>query len=162
MKFNSKNYKIKKLKNILKKKKIIFFFQSTNEKCNKWILTEQKLLQHNIDYYKLNSSLANLVLNNSIFFNLSKLITGSIIVLYFDFFLNKKKFNKIFFDIKINNFYVLCLIFKNKFYHIKSISNLIFFKFINSIKLLTAFLKQLMVVLFLPKFFMINKKLFSK
>jgi hypothetical protein len=163
MELKLKNYKRIKIKKILKKIKMIFLFHSINENSKKWTLIEQNLFKNKFNYYKMNKSLSNLILKDSIFFNLVKLINGPILALHLNFFFEKKNLVKKIFDTNNNsNLYMLCLIFKNKFYHIKSLFNMIKFKFKYNIKFLIFFFKQWIYNLFVSNFLLLNKNIISK
>lgn len=165
MQIKFKNYKLKKTKSILKKKDLIFLYHSINEKNQICLKTKQNLFKTilNLNYYKIDTSLLNLVLKNSIFFNLSNLIKGPIVIFYFNELFIKKNFliNKLF-DITNNNMNILCLIFKNKIYHIKSLLSFLTFNFLTSVKYFIFFLKYFTNILFVTNFLILKLKKNSK
>ena len=77
-----KNYKLYKVKRFLKNSPLIFFFHTLNLKTINWIKIEQNLLKLNLKYYKIKNTLTKYVIKNSIFFNFSTIINGSICIIY--------------------------------------------------------------------------------
>mgnify|MGYP000668989411 CR=1 FL=1 len=59
MKLILKNYKLAKIKSLIKTQKIIFLYHFTNETNKIWIKLEQYLFKKKLNYYKINSSLVN-------------------------------------------------------------------------------------------------------
>ena len=67
MEITSKNYKIIKTKNYIKKNNLFFFFSGIHRNSNDWILVEQSLKNINFNYYKIFNRTAEKLLNNSIY-----------------------------------------------------------------------------------------------
>lgn len=67
MEITSKNYKIMKTKNYIKKNNLFFFFSGIHRNSNDWILVEQNLKNINFNYYKIFNRTAKKLLNNSIY-----------------------------------------------------------------------------------------------
>jgi hypothetical protein len=76
MELISKNYKIGKTKNYIKKNNIFFFFSGINRNSNDWILVEQSLKSVNFNYYKIFNRTAKKTLNNSIYKTIKPTING--------------------------------------------------------------------------------------
>jgi len=160
MKLILKNYKLAKIKSLIKTQKIIFLYHFTNETNKIWIKLEQYLFKKKLNYYKINSSLVNSLFKNSIYFNVNSLIYGPLVLIYLNclFFINF--LNK---DYKLNNkLHLFCIILNNKFYPIKLILNIKTFKFINYINNLFIFLNSYTNILFLSSLLLVNKKIISK
>ena len=161
MELTPKKHKKTKIKSILKKTKILFLFHSIYENNKRWIKSEQNLFKNNLNFHWLDTSILSLILKNSVFFNLTNLISGSIILLYFKNFSSKKFLIKDFFKISAK-LRMTCVIIKKRAYHLKSILNLTTLKFINNINSLASFLKHFLYILFLSSFLLLNKKITSK
>ena len=67
MEITSKNYKIIKTKNYIKKNNLFLFFSGIHRNSNDWILVEQSLKNINFNYYKIFNRTAKKLLNNSIY-----------------------------------------------------------------------------------------------
>ena len=76
MEFTSKNYKIIKTKDYIKKNNLFFFFGGVNRNSNDWILVEQGLKSINFDYYKIFNRTAKKTLNNTIYKTIKPAING--------------------------------------------------------------------------------------
>jgi len=161
MELKSKNYKSTKIKSILKKKKLIFLFHSIDVNSKRWVKIEQNLFKNNLSYYRIDLFLLNLILNNSIFLNLTNLIKGPIILIYFKKLFQKNFLLKDFFNIR-NKLYMLSIILNKKLYSIQSILNLTTLKFINHMSYIKYFFKYFIRILFISSFLILNKKIISK
>jgi hypothetical protein len=148
MELKLKNYKLTKIRSLVKTRKILFFFHFTNVNNKIWINLEQDLFKKRIKSYKIDSSLVNFLLNRSIYLNLTSLIGGPLILLYFKSLSHFNYFlNKIFqFTNKLRLF---GFIFQKNFYPVKLISSIKTFKFIHTISKLFFFFKQYISVIFL-------------
>ena len=82
MQFNLKRYKFKKIQYFFKNQNIFFLYNSTNLNFKNWIKIEQNLSKQNLKYFKIYNTLIKTFLKNSIFFNLTPLINGSVIIIY--------------------------------------------------------------------------------
>jgi hypothetical protein len=76
MKLTSKEYRIIKIKNYLKKNNLFFFFNGINQNSNNWIKTEQELKNLNLKYYKIFNKTTINTFKNSIFINSRRTING--------------------------------------------------------------------------------------
>ena len=76
MELISKNYKIAKTKNYIKKNNLFFFFSGINRSSNDWILVEQSLKSVNFNYCKIFNRTAKKTLNNSIYKTIKPTING--------------------------------------------------------------------------------------
>jgi hypothetical protein len=76
MKFTSKNYKIIKTKDYMKKNNLFFFFGGVNRNSNDWILVEQSLKNMNFNYYKIFNKTTKKTLTDSIFNTIKPAING--------------------------------------------------------------------------------------
>ena len=112
MKLKLKNYKYYKIKNYFKNQKMFFIYNSSDLNFKNWLKLQQNFQTKNLKCYKLNNNLTINFLNNSIFKNLSSLISGSIIIIslkkntYNDFFISQlQTLNTIttFLSLKLNN-----------------------------------------------------------
>jgi hypothetical protein len=74
MKFNTKTYKLSKIKNILKKHQFLLFFNIIIQKDQ--IKNNQKFKKLNFKNYKLHNKLTKKILNFSIYFNYKSLINS--------------------------------------------------------------------------------------
>lgn len=156
-----KNYKLAKIKSLVKTQKIIFLFHFTNDNNKKWIKLEQDMFNKKLKYYKIDSSLVNFLFKNSIYLNLNSLIYGPIVFIYLSkFFLFNYFLHKIY---KLNNkLHLFCFILNKKLYSINSILNIKTFKFLNNINNLFIFFKHFISIIFLSSLLLLNKKLISK
>lgn len=75
-----KIYQSKKIKRALKNTNLIFFFFLTNLNSKNQLELEKKLLQNNLKLCKNRNKIIHKVIKNSIFFNLSTLITGPLCI----------------------------------------------------------------------------------
>jgi ribosomal protein L10 len=154
MKFTLKNYKLAKLKSLLKTQKLLFICHYINDKTNKYVKLNQKMSKKQLKFFKTDSSLVYFLLKKSIYLNLINLISGTVAILYFNKY---HYFNDIFnINKKLNIFF---FIFNKKFYPIKLIFHLSTIKYTPNINLLYFFFKNYIIFKFLPIFFLINKKL---
>lgn len=110
MDFKLINYKIFKIKNLLKHTKLLFIFHSTRLKSENWLPVEQALKLKDFSYYKIYNVTANIIIKNSIFKNANKLLINTMTLfctLNNNFFLIPKLINinplLTFLFIKINN-----------------------------------------------------------
>ena len=127
----------------------------------RWVKIEQNLFKNNLSYYRIDLFLLNLILNNSIFLNLTNLIKGPIILIYFKKLFQKNFLLKDFFNIR-NKLYMLSIILNKKLYSIQSILNLTTLKFINHMSYIKYFFKYFIRILFISSFLILNKKIISK
>jgi hypothetical protein len=90
MEFNLIDYKIFKVKYMLKFAHLFFFFNSTRLKSRNWVFVEQALNSIKLSYYKVYNISTNKIINNSVFKNGNKLIVNGTTIFVT---LNKKKLN---------------------------------------------------------------------
>lgn len=76
MKFNTKSYKVFKIKHHFKKAKFFIFCHGTNSSISEWLNVEQDLVRSQLSYYRSYNSLTKKSLRDSIFKNLTKLANG--------------------------------------------------------------------------------------
>ena len=76
MKFNTKSYKIFKIKHHFKKAKFFIFCHGTNSSISEWLNVEQDLVRSQLSYYRSYNSLTKKSLRDSIFKSLTKLANG--------------------------------------------------------------------------------------
>lgn len=147
MRLTSKKYKITKTKNYLKKNNSFLFFNSTNKKSNSWSTTEQNLKKINFDYYKIFNKTSKKTLTNSIYKNVSALISS--ITFFVKLKSNMQEIVKLNLTIDFNNLSFILLAFKlnSKVYSSTQVKNthvlnykenkLLFFQFqISNLKLI--------------------------
>ena len=113
MKFNYKNFKIKKTKNYMKKNKLFIFVSSIGNSLKNPIFMEQKLKNINFSYYKIYNKTVRKALKSSIYYRAIKFVLNSTI------FLIKPKIKKLlkqilYINFKFYNFLILKL--NNKIY----------------------------------------------
>jgi hypothetical protein len=156
MKLTLKNYKIKKIKLLIKEKNLLIFCNFINNNTKEFEKLKQKMLKKNLNFFKINSSLMCYLLKNSIYLNLKNLNMGSIMILHFNIL---KLFNKLLFDSNYNKLYFFCCVFNRKLYTLKLFLYLNTLKFVLNIELLYFYLKNYISVTFLSSFFLLNKKL---
>jgi hypothetical protein len=156
MKLTLKNYKIKKIKLLIKEKNLLIFCNFINNNTKEFEKLKQKMLKKNLNFFKINSSLMCYLLKNSIYLNLKNLNVGSIMILHFNLL---KLFNKLLFDSNYNKLYFFCCVFNRKLYTLKLFLYLNTLKFVLNIELLYFYLKNYISVTFLSSFFLLNKKL---
>lgn len=162
MKLTLKNYKLIKIKQLIKKKKLIIFCNFINDISKKFIKLNQIISKKKVKFFKINSFLTHFLVRNSIYLNLKNINLGSIAILHFN---KLKLFYEFIFSLlnaNINQLYFFCCMFNKKLYNIKLILNLKTLKFVTNIKLLYFYFKRSMYITFLSCFFVINKKRISK
>ena len=76
MKFNTKSYKVFKIKHHFKKVKFFIFCHGTNSRISEWLNVEQDLVRSQLSYYRSYNSLTKKSIRDSIFKNLTKLANG--------------------------------------------------------------------------------------
>ena len=79
MDFNLKNYRVFKVKTYFKKCNFFFFFHSIKVISNEWVAIEQYLKKLKLKYYKIFNGTTRKTIDNSIYKNFSKLISGTIL-----------------------------------------------------------------------------------
>ena len=77
-----KRYKLSKVKNFIKKNPVLFIHHTLNLNSKSWNKIEKKLNTAGLKYYKLNNTLANHTLINSVFVNYKPLLSGSLCFVY--------------------------------------------------------------------------------
>ena len=139
MQFNLKRYKFKKIEYFFKNQPIFFLYNSTNLNFKNWIKIEQSLKKNNFKSYKIYNTLMKTFIKNSIFFNLTPLINGSIILVYTN---NKNDIN----IQKILNihplFTFLCLKFNKSIYSKDQVKNMTILNYFKNMKILNQSLKK--------------------
>lgn len=151
MQFNLKRYKFKKIQYFFKNQNIFFLYNSTNLNFKNWIKIEQNLSKQNLKYFKIYNTLIKTFLKNSIFFNLTPLINGSVIIIY-----TSKETNinlqKI---INLNPLFTfLCLKFNNSIYSSYQIRTIYAVNYKQNIKILNQSLKKILKY----PYYKLNKK----
>jgi hypothetical protein len=85
MEFNLIDYKLFKIKYVLKFTKVFFFFNSTRLKYRNWVLVEQALNKIKLKYYKVYNISTDKIITSSVFRNGNKLIVnGSTLLVSLD------------------------------------------------------------------------------
>ena len=79
MDHNLKKYRVLKIKNSFKNSDLLFFYHSSKIKSNKWMLTEQHLKKIKLEYNQIYNGTAIKTINNSIYLNMNKIISGVVI-----------------------------------------------------------------------------------
>ena len=148
MKLTLKNYKLKKIKLLIKKKNLLIFCNFINTK--EFEKLKQKMSKKKLNFFKINSSLMCYLLKNSIYLNLKNLNVGSIMILHFDIL---KRFSELLLDLYNNKLYFFCCVFNKKLYTLKLFLYLNTLKFVLNIELLYFYLKNYISVTFLSSFF---------
>jgi hypothetical protein len=81
MQLSSKDYKILKTKNFLKKDNLLFFFNSIHRNSNDEIIVEQKIKKFNLNHYKIFNKTSKTTINNSIYKNSNELINSMTVLI---------------------------------------------------------------------------------
>jgi len=76
MKLTPKYYKISKTKDFIKNKDLFIFYNGIHQKSTDWIKTEQGLKIKNLSYYKIFNTTTKIVIQESIYKNISSLINN--------------------------------------------------------------------------------------
>ena len=140
MTFKLKTYKTHKIKQLLKKNPLIFFFHITNLDSKNWIKIEQKKFYNNIRCYKLSNTLTKQVLNHSTLANLSIIINGSLCFVYYKN--NNPEIQKL---IKLNKALpLLCLKLNKNIYSLNQLSNITTLNHTKNIKIFNKTLIKLL------------------
>jgi hypothetical protein len=84
MHFNLKSYQVFKLKNYFKNKSLFIVFHCAKLNLKEWVQIEQKLKKLKLNYYKPLNKVTLKELKNSIYFNYSPIINGSVLFVSFD------------------------------------------------------------------------------
>ena len=79
MDFNLKDYQIFKLKKYFKNNNFFFLFHSAKLNLNQWTITEQNLKKLKLNYYKTLNGTTLKTLKNSIFRNVSSVISSFVV-----------------------------------------------------------------------------------
>ena len=79
MDYNLKNYQTLKTKKYLKKNSFFFIFQSSKINYKEGIQIEQKIKTLKLKHYKVLNEISSKIIDNSIYKNHSKLISGLIL-----------------------------------------------------------------------------------
>ena len=112
MDFNLKDYQIFKLKKYFKNNNFFFLFHSAKLNLNQWTITEQNLKKLKLNYYKTLNGTTLKTLKNSIYRNVSSVISSFVVFIdpkfkttEFDLDLLAKNFKKSFslISLKLNN-----------------------------------------------------------
>ena len=114
MELNSKDYKITKTKNYMKKNSLFFFFNGITRNSEDWILLEQNLKSIGFNYYKIFNKTTKKSVNNSIFRAIKPVINSIT-------FLIKPTNTKLSKQVLVNSFeplffYMLAMKINNKIY----------------------------------------------
>lgn len=129
MHFNLKTYKYLKTKFYFKKMNFFFFFHGISLDNANWIITEQSLADHELNYFRVFNTLIINTFKNSIFKNLIILIHGPIILINnknYEFSLRKlENVNPL-----IN---MLSLKLNNKIYSAKQVKNIKHLSYVKNI-----------------------------
>jgi ribosomal protein L10 len=140
MTFKLKTYKTYKIKQLLKKNPLIFFFHITNLDSKNWIKIEQKNFYNNIRCYKLCNTLTKQVINHSTLANLSIIINGSLCFVYYKN--NNTEIQKL---IKLNKALpLLCLKLNKNIYSLNQLSNITTINHTKNIKIFNKTLIKLL------------------
>jgi|688.fasta_scaffold01740_18 hypothetical protein len=153
MKLTLKNYKLTKIKLLVKKNKLLVFCNFFNAITKEFVQLKQKMLKKQVKFFNTNSFLICYLLKNSIYLNLKNLNFGPIALLR----INKLKF---FFEIisnlittNKNKLYFFCCIFNKKIYNFKFFLGLKTLKFVSNIKIFYFYLKKYIAIVFVSSFF---------
>ena len=79
MDFNFKNYQILKTKKYFKSNDFFFLFHSAKLSINQWVIIEQNLKKLKLNYYKILNGITLTALNNSIYRNLTPIISSFVV-----------------------------------------------------------------------------------
>jgi hypothetical protein len=81
MDFNLKKYRVLKVKKKFKKSELIFFFNSSKIKSNKWITIEKQLKKLKLKYYQIFNNTTFKTIKNSIYTNINQIVSGVILLI---------------------------------------------------------------------------------
>ena len=84
MKFELKNYKLKKAINYYKKTPIFFIFNVSNVDSKNWLKTEQNFYKHDLKYSKVYNTLLTKVVKKSIFQKIDLIVNNFTCFVYFE------------------------------------------------------------------------------
>ena len=79
MDYNLKKYQILKIKKYFKNNNFFFIFHSSKVNSKEWIKVEQKIKKLKLKYYKIFNGTGSKIINDSIFKNYTKIISGLIL-----------------------------------------------------------------------------------
>lgn len=117
-----KIYQKNKTKKYIKSTKLFFFYNGIYKNSDEWILIKQEIKTLNYQYKNMYNKLVCLTLKNSIYFNISSIITG---VTFFVKPNNKnQKLTKKTLINKLDSFFLLGIKLNNKIYLIKLLQNI--------------------------------------
>jgi hypothetical protein len=88
MKLTLKHYKFLKIKNYLKKDKLLLFYNSFDLNSKVWFTLEKFLKSLNLMHYKLHNKITKKVFNQSIYKKFAKCFNGPILFTVFETLLN--------------------------------------------------------------------------
>jgi hypothetical protein len=88
MELTLKYYKFLKIKNCLKKDKLLLFYNSFDLNSKIWFLLEKFLKSLNLTHYKLHNKITKKVFNQSVYKKFAKFFNGPIIFAIFETLLN--------------------------------------------------------------------------
>ncbi len=157
MKFNLKSYKIYKFKNLLEKNHFMFITNSVNVEKKGGLKVEQNFYNLNLHYYKGSNKILVKILNNSIYKNLSNILNGPFLFIFFNKYNDNSSSKLMFLDnLKHYNIIPYCLLLKNKIYYKIHFNNLKSYKYTINIYFLNQTIYKLKTF-FISKLF-INSK----
>jgi len=115
MDFNLKNYQIFKLKKYFKNNDFFFIFHSAKSNSGQWTITEQNLRKLKLSYYKTLNGTALKTLKNSIYRNISPIVTSFVVFINPKFKTKEFDLNLLTKDLK-PSFSLVALKLNNKVY----------------------------------------------
>ena len=123
MKFNTKQYKVFKIKHHFKKAKFFIFCHGTNSNISEWLNVEQDLVRSQLSYYRSYNSLTKKSISDSIFKNLTKLANGP---LFFVSMYKEKPMNQALTKmIAVNKLLTsMCIRMNNRIYSVPQLINI--------------------------------------
>nr|QTI83188.1 hypothetical protein [Minutocellus polymorphus] len=123
MKFNTKHYKVFKIKHHFKKAKFFIFCHGTNSNISEWLNVEQDLVRSQLSYYRSYNSLTKKSISDSIFKNLTKLANGP---LFFVSMYKEKPMNQALTKmIAVNKLLTsMCIRMNNRIYSVPQLINI--------------------------------------
>ena len=123
MKFNTKQYKVFKIKHHFKKAKFFIFCHGTNSNISEWLNVEQDLVRSQLSYYRSYNSLTKKSISDSIFKNLTKLANSP---LFFVSMYKEKPMNQALTKmIAVNKLLTsMCIRMNNRIYSVPQLINI--------------------------------------
>ena len=159
MKFNTKNYKIFKIRHHFKKTKFFIFCHGTNSNISEWLQVEQDLVRSQLNYYRSYNSLTKSSISKSIFKNLTKLANGPLFLI--SMYKEKRMNQALTKIITINRLLTsMCIRMNDKIYSVPQLTNVTTLNYRTNIVLFRNLLDGILKAPY--KTFSVKQKIISK